>query len=126
DRPLGDVLALGLIAAFFVSPYAQLYDFPVLVIPLVILLGERLPGRTGAILLGAFLLLPYVHAYALFFAITHHSYNIYIDKYLLIIIPALLGVSWCWLRLRRRRPDHRAEGATGSIECAACSIGQIA
>jgi hypothetical protein len=126
DRPLGDVLALGLIAAFFVSPYAQLYDFPVLVIPLLVLLSERLTGRTGAALLGAFLLVPYMHAYALFYAINYHYYSINIDKYTMIVLPGLLAACWWVLRPRRGRSAPSIGGAAGSIESAPGSIRQIA
>ena len=43
DRPATDALALGLIAAFFVAPYALGYDLAILVFPLV-LLAPRLPA----------------------------------------------------------------------------------
>jgi hypothetical protein len=125
EGPLDDVLALGVTAAFFVSPYAQLYDFPVLVIPLVVLVGERSTNRTGAILLAAFLLLPYIHAYAMFYSITHNHYSVYMDKYLLIIIPGLLAAAWCWLRPSRLRPDYATDGAAGSLECADGSTGGV-
>jgi hypothetical protein len=126
DRPLRDVLALGLIAAFFVSPYAQLYDFPVLVIPLLVLLGERLTGRTGAALLGAFLLVPYMHAYSMVYAINNHYYSIYIDKYTMIILPGLLAACWWVSRPKRGRSDPSIDGAAGSTDSAPCSIRQIA
>jgi hypothetical protein len=61
SRPLPDVLSLGLLAAYFVAPYGRHYDFPVLLIPFLTLLGTRLPERWGALLLVALLLLPYLH-----------------------------------------------------------------
>ncbi|MBV8127927.1 MAG: hypothetical protein JO114_09775, partial [Planctomycetaceae bacterium] len=59
SKPLHDVLALGLLAACIVAPYGRNYDFPVLLIPLFVLLGTRLSEIAGAVLLVALLLLPY-------------------------------------------------------------------
>ncbi len=59
--PLRDVLSLALLAADFVAPYGRHYDFPLLLIPLLVLLGTRLSERAGAALLVAVLLLPYGH-----------------------------------------------------------------
>jgi hypothetical protein len=59
-RPLRDVLALALLAVFFVAPYGRHYDFPVLLIPFLVLIGSRLPDRLGAALLVVVMLLPYL------------------------------------------------------------------
>ena len=59
SKPLHEVLALGLLAACIVAPYGRHYDFPVLLIPLFVLLGTRLSEIAGAVLLVALLLLPY-------------------------------------------------------------------
>jgi hypothetical protein len=61
SRPLRDVLSLGLLAAFFVAPYGRHYDFPVLLIPFLVLLGTRLPERWGTALLITLLFVPYLH-----------------------------------------------------------------
>jgi hypothetical protein len=63
-RPLSEVVGLGLLAAFFVAPYARHYDFPVLVIPALLLSG-RLPRAAGAALLLALVLVPYAQYAAL-------------------------------------------------------------
>src|SRR5262249_17361373 len=60
ERPLGDVLALTLLAVFFVAPYGRHYDFPVLLIPSLVLVGPRLTDRAGAALLVVVMLLPYL------------------------------------------------------------------
>jgi hypothetical protein len=90
-RPLGDVLALGTIAAFFVSPYAQLYDFPVLVIPLLVLLEDRLSRWAGVVLLTIYIFLPYIHIVYLNYLIKSNRYTIYLDKFIFLWIPALLA-----------------------------------
>jgi hypothetical protein len=60
-----DLMALSLIAAFFIAPYARHYDFPVLLIPLLVLLRDR-PASPGVnLLLLAFVFLPYVQLYLL-------------------------------------------------------------
>ena len=59
-RPLGDVMALGLLAPFFVVPYGRHYDFPVLLIPFFILLAGRLPEKVGSAMLFALVVLPYL------------------------------------------------------------------
>jgi hypothetical protein len=57
---LGNVIGLSLLATFFIAPYGRVYDFPVLLIPLLILLGGQLPEAAKASLLAAILVLPYL------------------------------------------------------------------
>jgi Glycosyltransferase family 87 len=61
SRPLEDIIALGLLAPFIVAPYGRHYDFPVLLIPMYVLLARRLSEISGAILLFALMILPYIH-----------------------------------------------------------------
>jgi hypothetical protein len=61
SRPLEDILSLGLIAPFIVAPYGRHYDFPVLLIPVFVLIGRRLSEKAGTALLLALLVLPYVN-----------------------------------------------------------------
>jgi hypothetical protein len=97
-RPLHDVLALSSVATFFLAPYAQLYDYPLLVIPLLVILGDRLPGRKGAALLAAVLLIPYAQIMIMFhFKSTHPGSNL-LEKYLFIWIPILLAATLCLSR----------------------------
>jgi hypothetical protein len=58
-RSLADVLGLGILAAFFVAPYARHYDFPVLAVPCLVLVGSRLSSIAGAALVLALILVPY-------------------------------------------------------------------
>jgi hypothetical protein len=60
DGPLRDVMALGLVAAFFVAPYGRHYDFPALLIPAFVLMGDRLSEKAGSLLLIALLVIPYI------------------------------------------------------------------
>jgi hypothetical protein len=93
-RPIREVFALGCLGAFFIAPYSQLYDYPILTIPLLVLSGHRMRRSEGRALVAAFLVLPFAHALLLSYALRHHVYSNYIDKYLLIIIPIGLTVSW--------------------------------
>jgi hypothetical protein len=58
-NPLHDVMAVGLLAVFFVAPYARHYDFVVLLIPSFVLIGYRLSERAGTLLLVSLLVVPY-------------------------------------------------------------------
>jgi hypothetical protein len=60
DSELGEVFGWGLLAAFFVASYARPYDFPVLVIPLLLLLGGRIREIWGTLILFLFLVIPYL------------------------------------------------------------------
>jgi hypothetical protein len=68
SRSAGDVIGLGSIAAFAIAPYAQFYDFPVLLVPLFGLLGNQQPSVPMFGLLLAFLVLPYANFLAWVFA----------------------------------------------------------
>ncbi|MGE5358172.1 MAG: glycosyltransferase family 87 protein [Bacteroidales bacterium] len=57
---LDTLFGLGLLAPFFVATYARHYDFPILLVPALIVLA-RGSRRAGAALLAALLVLPYAH-----------------------------------------------------------------
>lgn len=61
SRPIADVLATSLLAAFFVAPYARYYDFPVLIVPTLALLAGRTTDRQRALLLLFVMVLPLAH-----------------------------------------------------------------
>ena len=56
---LADLLSVSVLAAFFVTPYARHYDFPILLIPVMVLLAGRLPPLAGALLVLVLFLFPY-------------------------------------------------------------------
>jgi hypothetical protein len=60
-----DLMAMSLLAAFFVAPYARHYDFPVLLLPLLALLRNRLAPLVATLLAVALVLLPYVQIFLL-------------------------------------------------------------
>jgi hypothetical protein len=103
-RPLRDTVALGLLAAFFVAPYARPYDFPVLLIPLLILLGDRLTERPAAALLMAVVLLPYIQFVVLLKYRRLYTTTDFILESTFFWIPLLLAVAWFATRGRAVAP----------------------
>lgn len=65
DRHSSSLKVIGgsLLAAFFLAPYARYYDLPMLLFPLLWLLGRPLSGWLRALLLLLFLVLPYAHLF---------------------------------------------------------------
>jgi hypothetical protein len=63
ERPAFDLLAWGTLAAFFVAPYAQFYDFPVLLPALLLVLRRSGPILAMTLVLGIIAGL-YVHLFA--------------------------------------------------------------
>jgi hypothetical protein len=99
--PLGDLLSLGVLAAFFVAPYARHYDFPVLLIPVVVLLAGRLPDWAGGLLLPALVVVPYLQYFVLAHVKGHYNPS---GKFLVegtfFWIPSLLALAWFATRSR--------------------------
>jgi hypothetical protein len=57
--PLSDVFGLGILAVFFIAPYARAYDQAVLIVPLIVLVGRLRPIWTTMLLIVC-IILPYV------------------------------------------------------------------
>ena len=93
--PLRDVLSVALLAADFVAPYGRHYDFPLLLIPLLVLLGTRLSEHTGTALLVALLLLPYGHYMVLDRLRVWLGFTGRLNpEFTFVWIPLLLAVAW--------------------------------
>jgi hypothetical protein len=58
---LDEIVALSILAVFFVAPTARPYDQPILMIPVLVLLGTRVRGVLAAAVVLSLLVLPYVH-----------------------------------------------------------------
>jgi Glycosyltransferase family 87 len=106
--PLGHVVAWALVAAFFVAPYARHYDFPVLLVPFLVLVRNCTKYRTVFILALAVLLLPYLQFQWL---AAYKSRQDPDGRFMLecsyFWIPLLLALSWLcrdgWHALTRRQ-----------------------
>jgi hypothetical protein len=101
-RPLDEVVALSMLVPFFAAPYARAYDFPLLVIPLLLLLGGRLPAIWTALFPTVFLLLPLLH----FWRLTTRGGPgfTFLPQVWLFWIPAVLTAAWV-LTERRSLPE---------------------
>jgi hypothetical protein len=95
SRPLRDVLSVSLLAAYFFAPYGRHYDFPVLLIAFLVLLGTRLSERWGTALLVTLLLFPYLHYLVL------GDLRIWLGlpgrlnpEFTFVWVPLLLTVAW--------------------------------
>jgi hypothetical protein len=64
ERPPSEAMSVGVIAAFFVSPYALCYDLTVLLFPLLLVLPS-LSERAALWLLCLVLIVPYLHLTAI-------------------------------------------------------------
>ncbi len=115
SKPLHDVLALGLLAACIIAPYGRHYDFPVLLIPLFVLLGTRLSDVAGGLLLVTLLLLPYFQYWIMVRRGLIGQVGRSSPEFLFAWVPLLLAGVWLTTEfqrwLRRARPTH--EQATG-------------
>ena len=105
ERPVRDVMALGLLAAFFVAPYGRDYDFPVLWVPALVLIGDRLSEKAGAALLVGLIVIPYLQ----FILLVRYSRLIVpeVDFYIectYFWVPALLAILWFATDSRQRPP----------------------
>jgi len=110
-RPPREILALGLLAAPFVAPYARYYDFPVLLIPLLILLGDRLSERSGTVLLVVLVFLPYLQLVIMWrikdmVRLPGRTF----PEVTLFWVPMLLAVAWA-----ASRPGRGAGGCQQSM-----------
>ena len=103
SRPLCEVIALGILAAFIVAPYARHYDFPVLLIPLFVLMGGRLPELAGAALMGALLVLPYLHLGAMMEFRRKYPGSQQFPECTFLWIPGLLTGVWLIYEARPRK-----------------------
>jgi hypothetical protein len=93
-RPLADVVGAGVLAAFFVAPYARHYDFPVLVVPCLLLAARGARG-TGAALALLLTLVPYVQ-FAVLARVkaAYHPDGLFLCECTFFWVPLLLAAAW--------------------------------
>jgi hypothetical protein len=109
-----DLMALSLLAAFFVAPYARHYDFPVLLLPLLALLRNRLGLLPAALLALALVFLPYVQL--LLLAHYKPQYNpsgLFLLEGTFFWVPVVLTGAWL-VSSRGRARTIRTEPATSA------------
>ena len=91
--PLPPDASLALVAPFFLAPYARPYDFPVLVIPVLVVLS-RLPEMSRVTLATATTLLPALHLLHLTASYTPPVLGVRRPEFTYFWIPMLVAVAW--------------------------------
>jgi hypothetical protein len=109
SRPLEEVLSVGAFAPFILAPYGRHYDFPILLIPLFVLMGRRLSEKAGTALLVAMLILPYINlgiisAYRERVPSTVRLF----PEFTFLWIPLLIIACWFATEIRRSRDQSEA------------------
>lgn len=96
---LRELFALAVLAVFWVAPYARHYDFPILVVPLLVLLGQRRPEWLGAGLLVLLVIVPYLQYVPLiWFKDRYNPGGRFLLEVSFIWIPFLLTAAWLTTR----------------------------
>lgn len=85
--PLGEVFSVGIVAAFFIAPYARAYDQAVLIVPLILLVG-RLRPVWATMLLVVCIVVPAVQL------CWTAAWGLQGREVMLFWPPALLGTFW--------------------------------
>jgi hypothetical protein len=125
SRPLDDILALGMMAPFIFAPYGRHYDFPVLLVPLFVLIGRRLSEPAGTALLVVLLILPYVNLgiIAEYRRRVPSTVRLF-PEFTFLWIPFL--VIFCWFATEFRRRCHplpdQAKNPSSGVPSIACSL----
>jgi hypothetical protein len=100
---LEDLLSLGILAAFFVAPYARHYDFPVLLIPLVVATA-RLPRPAGFALVALLAFAPYVQLFVLLHYKEQHQPSVNpLVECTYFWVPLVLAAGWLISGLVKKR-----------------------
>jgi hypothetical protein len=109
SRGLADVIALGLLAPFIVAPYGRHYDFPVLLIPLFVLMARRLSEVAGALLFVVLMIVPYLHFGALIKFRERYPGTVRLfPECTFFWIPLLLTLVWLATEVRGARAPVRS------------------
>ena len=93
-RGLEDIVGVALIAPFFVAPYARPYDFPVLLIPALTLMGTRLPALSRAMLAFTLTVLPALHILRLTADFVTPVVGVRRPEFTYFWIPLLIAATW--------------------------------
>lgn len=92
---IDDIFALGILGAFFLAPTARPYDLPILLIPLLVVLGQRMRAFARPLLVAVLAVVPYVQL--LFWAPSHRNVPVHVWFFW---IPLLLASLWFGSRRR--------------------------
>jgi hypothetical protein len=109
------LLGWGVLAAFFVAPYARHYDFPVLLIPALLLLDNRLPRLAGTALVAALAALPYIQFFLLAkYQPLYDPSRRFLLEATFFWVPLLLAALWAASMRAHRRSSAHPPGLAGA------------
>lgn len=94
DARLEDVFGLALIAPFFLAPYARPYDFPVLLVPALTLMGTRLSPMSRAMMAAALIVLTALHIVWLTANTAAPVVGVRRPEWAYFWIPMLVALAW--------------------------------
>lgn len=97
-RSLLEVVGVSCLAVFFIAPYSQAYDFPLLLIPMLIVLNGQQGESRPLLLFLALMVLPYLHF------VLHSQLGRPHDKYLYFWVPMVLALLWLQVERRGKNP----------------------
>jgi hypothetical protein len=107
---LDAVFGLGTLVPFFVVPYARPYDFPILLVPALILLGSRLSPMSRGLLVAALTVLTALHIAVITTTSEPAVIGVRRPEFTYFWIPLLIAVAWL---TAPRVPDDTPDGPAG-------------
>jgi hypothetical protein len=91
---LAELFAAGFLAPFFVVPYARAYDFPVLLVPALALLGARISPLTRMMLAASLTVVAGLHILAVTTNWEPAVIGVRRQEFTYFWIPVLLALAW--------------------------------
>jgi hypothetical protein len=101
------LMALSTLASLAIVPYVRYYDLPILLLPLVELLGRPLLGSARGLLAAAFMVVPL----ALWLMIAGEP-SVFVGQLQCLWMVASLVGTWAWSEWQSRATDRRSKPAT--------------
>ncbi len=106
DTALEHVFGLGLIAPFFVVPYARAYDFPVLLIPALALIGSKMTAMSRGLMIASLTVLTGLHIAAVTTNWEPAIVGVRRPEFTYFWISLLIALTW--LVFHRERADRES------------------
>jgi alpha-1,2-mannosyltransferase len=116
ETALEDLVGVALIVPFFVAPYARAYDFPILMVPALVLMGSRLPELSRLMMGATLTVLVGLHIVWITATFEPPVVGVRRPEFTYFWIPMLVAVAWLCCRgngsreeasVDSNRPNHR-------------------
>lgn len=103
ETSLEDLVCVALIVPFFVAPYARAYDFPVLMVPALVLMGSRLPELSRLMLGATLTVLVGLHIVWITATFEPPVVGVRRPEFTYFWIPVLVAIAWLCCRANGSR-----------------------